>query len=122
MRQTRIFLLVIGIGLIGIIGCGGGDGSANVVTGKVTLGDKPVEGTIVFSGKGKEVVSSSINPDGTYKIEGVATGLNHITIKPLPKGMTQQGATPPRKYATADGGLTFEVKPGRNIKDCTLEP
>jgi len=114
----RVFLLGIGIGLIGIIGCGGG-GSGNVVTGKVTLGDRPVAGTITFSLKDK-TVTAPINPDGTYKIEGVAAGLNQITMK---GGVTKDSAAPPKKYATAENGnLKFEVKSGSNIKDFALEP
>ena len=115
MRHMRVFLLGIGIGLIGIIGCGS-DGSGIVVAGKVTVGDKPVEGTIIFTGKGKEVVTAPIYPDGTYKIESVATGQNQITIKGLRPG------TIPQKYATPQGNLNFDVKSGRNTKDFTLEP
>jgi hypothetical protein len=104
MRQTRVFLLVIGIVLIGIIGCGG-EGSGNIVTGKVTRGGNPVEGSITFSGKDKKVLAP-IYHDGTYKVDGVAAGPNQITIQEL-------------KNTTAN--LTFEVKPGKNTHDIPLE-
>ena len=112
----RFFLLGIGIGLIGIIGCGGG-GSGNVVTGKVTLGGRAVTGTIIFSGKDKTVMAP-IDPDGSYKIEGVAAGPNQITLK----GGVMKDSAPPKKYATTDGNLKFDVQSGRNTKDFTLEP
>jgi hypothetical protein len=118
MRHMRVFLLGIGIGLIGIIGCDGG-GSGNVVTGKVTFDGKPVAGTITFSGKDKTVTASMDPPDGSYKIEKVAAGLNQITMK---KGVTPKDmVAPPQKYATP-GNLKFDVQSGRNTKDFTLEP
>jgi hypothetical protein len=107
MRQMRVFLLVLGIGLIGIIGCPG-DGAGNVVVGKVTLGDRPVEGTIIFSGKDKKT-TAPINPDGSYRIDGLAAGPNQITVQTS-------------KNATAKGNLTFDVKPGKNTHDIKLEP
>jgi hypothetical protein len=103
MRQMRIFLLVVGIGLIGIIGCGG-EGSGNIVAGKVTQGGNPVAGIITFSGKDKKV-PAPINPDGTYKVEGVAAGSNQITIE----------STKNAKF-----NLTFDVKVGRNTHDIPL--
>jgi hypothetical protein len=106
MRQMRVFLLVIGIGLIGIIGCGG-EGPGNVVSGKVTLGGNPVEGSIIFSGKDKKVMAP-INADGSYKVEGVAAGPNQITIQTA-------------KNATEKGSRTFDVKPGKNTHDIPLE-
>ena len=110
MRQMRIPLLVIGIGLIGIIGCGV-DGSGNVVSGKVTLGGNPVEGgTITFSGKEKQQNMAPINTDGTYKIDKVATGPNQVTIQANIHG-----------GKNVKGNATFEVKPGINSKDFTLE-
>jgi hypothetical protein len=112
MRQLRISLVVIGIGLIGIIGCGG-DGSGNVVIGKVTLGDRPVEkGSITFSGKDNKIVMAPIDSDGSYKIEGVAAGHNQVTIDAIIQG---------NKSVTSKGKLTVDVKPGKNTKDFPLE-
>jgi len=111
MRQKRILLFVIGVGLIGIIGCGG-DASGNVVTGKVTLSGNPVDrGIITFSGKEKKV-SAPIDKDGSYKIEGVAAGPNQVSI---------DANIPGGKNGSVKGNLTFDVKPGKNSKDFPLE-
>jgi hypothetical protein len=112
MRQMRISLLVIGIGLIGIIGCGA-DGSGNVVVGKVTLGGNAVEGgTITFSGKDNKKVMAPIDKDGSYKIVDVAAGPNQVSI---------QANIPGGKNGSIKGNLTFDVKPGKNSHDFPLE-
>lgn len=118
MRQMRVIMLVFGITLIGIVGCGG-EGAGNVLVGKVTYNNKPVSGTITFFGKGNSV-AAPIDPDGSYKLQKLEAGLNQITLEGTP-GIKGDSVLPPKKYATK-GFLTYDVKPGKNSKDFALEP
>jgi hypothetical protein len=134
-------------GLSLLAGCGGGggldSGAKNEVNGKVTLGDKPVGGQVVFVyPDGKEAISP-IAADGSYLMPDPPTGLAKVYIKPLggaggpkgvpkgvPKGAPEMpaegpggpaGVAPPRKYqSVATSGLSFEVKTGKQTFNIPL--
>lgn len=131
-RVCRASLLFAGIALT--CGCGA---SKSVVTGKVSYKGKPLAmGTIYMVGADGIAAPAPINPDGTYRIEGVAIGTAKIGVSspkpPTPqmlaharKGRAPANAAPPPDVATwfeipdkyADpqsSGLTVELKSGPN--------
>jgi hypothetical protein len=139
VRWFGLTLLLLALGLTA--GCGGSGGAKNEVTGKVTLGDKTVAGTVTFVyADGREVVGP-INPDGTYLVTDPPPGQVKICVKGLPGGgtglpgpkggpemskdmPTTQGAgvSPPIKYAHAGTTpLTYEVKAGKHTHDLQLK-
>jgi len=129
-------------------GCGR-TGSETTVSGKVTLGDQPVAGVVTFvDSSNKEVASSPIGADGTYRVEKIPTGQYKVVVKaglgaappiagqpPTPKDAkpiemkdmgsmpgAQKTASPPKKYQTAStSDLSFEVKSGKNTYDIALK-
>jgi hypothetical protein len=136
-------LLLAGV-LVGA-GCGGGGGSAkNEVSGKVTLGEKPVAGTVVFVTSDNKELSGPIGPGGVYTIADPPVGQAKIYIKAAPnsggliappttKGGPEipkdgpvggaAGVAPPAKYTSAaTSGLTFDVKAGKQTYDIPLTP
>ena len=137
VRSFLAFLLVPM--LFCSVGCGK-SGSKNSVTGKVTLNQKPVSGSIAFVGKDGKEVLGPINPDGSYVVNDLALGDYKIVIKGIP-GMANgnvpagmggamkdasappaMGAAPPFKYASPNNGLTFNVAGGAQTKDFELTP
>ncbi len=140
--SLAVFLMVI---LAAIPGCPGAPQVTNLVTGKVTLGGKRVEGIVSFIGADNKSVDAPIGPDGVYNIANPPMGKVKITVKPAPGlaagvgGAVPQGAAPvggelkgkggkeyvpgvppPAKYATPDNGLTYEVKGGKEEKNLQL--
>jgi hypothetical protein len=119
------------------LGCAGkGD-----VSGRVTYNGKPlVWGTVQFEGSDKILKQGNINSDGTYTVQGVATGEAKVAVSsinpnssdfqvrqaeggPAPKPRPQvKGWFPiPNKYdAPHTSGLTFPVKRGENKHDIEL--
>jgi hypothetical protein len=130
-------LLLASFGMV--TGCGGKSGDKNTmkseVTGKVTLGDKPVSGQVVFVySDGKELVSP-ITGDGSYMLADPPTGSVKIYIRSMggtvvPKGGPDipkdapgggGGVPAPPKYASAaTSGLTYEVKAGKQEHNIPL--
>jgi len=143
---TRMPAVVLATALLAWIpGCP--DSSKNnVVSGKVTLGDKPVAGEVIFTGPDNKVASSPIL-DGKYSIVNPPMGMCKITLKgglaaggisvkdagkappdstkskevKMPEEKMATGVPPPKKYENPEtSGLTYEVKPGKHEKDIPL--
>ncbi len=135
-------LLVLLLGVAA--GCDkGGSSSANAVSGKVSLGDKPVSGLVVFVYADGKELSAPIGPDGTYTIDNPLPGQVKVSIKAMPGAMatgapkvagtpempkdgpamaTATGVPPPAKYQSATtSGLTYEVKAGKQTYDIPLK-
>ena len=77
------------------------------------------------SGKGN---GAFLNPDGTYKVEGLLMGEYNIGILADIPLMREPGAPPlpktaiPERYADVhSSGLTFTVVPGPNVYDIDLK-
>ena len=75
------------LAIIGLLGCGGSSGPARAqVSGKVTLGGKPLEGASVYfaSSDGKFVGFGKTGADGTYRLaQGAVPGPNKIFISKI---------------------------------------
>jgi hypothetical protein len=134
--------------LVLVPGCPGAGDVNNSVNGKVTVGDKPASGSVVFLGPDNKEVMGAISPDGTYNIPNPKKGLNKIAVKgtgmpalvqsggKMPgikeKDVPEQkdkmpdvggGVDPPKKYESFESsGLTYEVKgSGKEPFDIKLE-
>lgn len=139
-RALAILFLSVSLGVL--TGCGGGDKSGdagNAVTGKVTLNDKPVGGTVVFLYADGKEVAGPIGPTGEYVIANPPAGSVKVYIRgsgavapPPTKGGPEMpkdgpaagggGVAPPPKYqSAATSGLTFEVKTGKQTYDIPLK-
>jgi len=154
--RTSVVLLSRGFGflLLGFaafltLGCGsgGGDSSKNEVTGKVTLGDKPVSGIVSFVYSDNKEISAPTNAEGVYTMINPTAGTVKVAVKALPgattvapdavKGKKDKvdmpgagegptttvggGTPPPPKYGNpATSTLTYEVKAGKHTYDIPL--
>lgn len=96
---NRLARLLLGLGLVGLLGCGGGPAE---VTGAVTIGGKPLESGVVtfFPDNGAQPVASFI-AGGTYSAAGVPQGDCKVTVTPME---AEQGV------GTGAGGR--KLKPG----------
>jgi len=122
--------------LIVVVGCNP-PGPKNVVSGKVTYKEKPVEGTITFiTAAGKEFQGPITG--GTYFVNDIPAGEVRVTVKGPPKinvggagkdlpelpagkgPAVQMGVSPPKKYENPDNGLKFTVKGGKETKNFDL--
>ena len=117
--------------LIGLAGCGPATGT---VTGEVTVNGAPLdEGVITFSpaDKNGETVTRKIKA-GKYEAKMIA-GNKFVQISaPVVVGMRKESTHPdaplipeteeslPPRY-NSESELTFEIKPGMNTKNWTLE-
>jgi len=103
----------------------------------VTLNGQAVAGQVVFVGTDKTEVASPIAPDGMYRVNNPPKGQATVLVKgtgtpaggALPKdtkgpdvGGGSTGVAPPAKYATAAGGLTFDVTGGEQTFNIELKP
>ena len=120
------------------VGCAG----RGNVSGKVSYQGKPlVWGTVQFEGSDGVVKHGNIQPDGTYTVEGVATGPAKLAVssvnpqssdfQPIQReGMPPRPPRPevkgwfriPNKYETTfNSGLTYTVQRGNNEFDVKLD-
>jgi hypothetical protein len=128
----------VAAGLLALaVGCGGrGD-----VSGKVTYKDKPlVWGTVQFEGSDGILKQGNINSDGTYSVQGVATGEAKVAVSSINPNSTDfqprlvEGQSPPprpqvkgwfpipQKYDTPyNSGLAYPIKSGANTIDIELK-
>jgi len=138
-----LFGLAFGTVMIAALaGCGGGDKAE--VSGKVTLGDKPVAGFVTFiTADGKEFTAPT-DAEGKYLlvdvpigpvkvgVKGAPGGAGGLVAPPTPKGAPEMpkemtagvgsGVPPPAKYAApASSGLAYEVKAGKQTFDIPLK-
>jgi len=110
------------------------------VSGKVTLDNQPVTGTITFLYPDNKELNSPLGPQGNYRIQDPPPGTVKIIVKGMgaltpptkggpalpdmpgmPKGAT--GVEPPQKYTAANSTpLTYEVKGGHQTYDIPLSP
>jgi hypothetical protein len=137
LRDVRIAGLSFFAILLGLVGCGGGSDAKNSVTGKVTLNNAAVAGSVVFLYPDNKEATTLIGVDGTYVITNPPAGSVKVLVKP-PLGMGglkpppkdappmtggSTGVPPPAKYGSpATSKLTYEVKAGKQIHNITLEP
>jgi len=146
-RPGRLTLLLVAAVLVCLAGCSGKKPKSKV-TGKVTVGDKPVMGEVVFLGDDGKEFKGVINakdgiytlldaPNGQYKVavKGMGAGLNvpggggqvappkdapKMDMPDLARGQSVQ---PPAKYGDPKtSGLTFEVTGGEQTFDIPLKP
>lgn len=124
--------------LVFATGCGG----AGNVSGKVTYQGKPlVWGTVQFEGSDGLIKQANINSDGTYAVQGVATGAAKVAVSSInpkssdfqPRVVEGRPPPPPRpevkgwfpipeKYDTPHkSGLTYTIKAGDNTIDIELK-
>lgn len=138
-------LCLVPLTLALVVGCSGkGGGAKDSITGKVTLEDKPVSGTVYFVYADNKEVSSPIKADGSYQIDKAAPGKVKIVVKSMlgsagtglvapPKITDQpempkldgggQGVPPPPKYNAANtSDIEYEVQPGKHTFDIQLKP
>jgi len=133
MNAKRLALLLLGLGLVPLVGCGGGTAE---VTGTVTLKNQPLpNGTVTFFPEKGDPVATFVDngtytvpsvPYGTYRVSvmpnpeppGTTTSKSGRTLKPGEVDPTAKGAAPkkapgptvPEKYKSADtSGLTCQV-------------
>jgi hypothetical protein len=127
-------LLFAGVVVTSLPGCSASKAAAS---GKVTYKGKPLTmGTVFLVGADGIAVPGVINPDGTYRVEGVAIGAAKIGVsspKPVTREMAaraRKGRAPanaptpqdganwfeiPEKYADPQtSGLTVDLKAGEN--------
>jgi hypothetical protein len=117
-----------------VAACGCGPGQATV-SGRVTYKDKPVVyGAVTMVGPDEKAAFGTINPDGTYTVEGLTPGDVRIGItsrdpaksrgpRKVPPSTGGNGWVPlPRGYeSAANSGLACTVKSGSNTRDIDLK-
>ena len=127
---------LLGLLLVAVIGCSSGSGST--LTGKVTLNDQAVAGSVILVGPDKKEHTVPISPDGVYSVGGLAPGEYAVRLKgngpkpppppkdvPLPKdAVDKSGPTlqPPAKYTQGNTGLKVTVSGGAQTYDIPLTP
>lgn len=127
-------------GLAFTLGCGGGSEKKNIVSGKVSVNGKPVDGEIAFIGSDKTTTAPIGPGNGMYRMENPPLGNVKVTIRslavppgvkapPMPGGAKDVSTLPvgsavaaPPKYATPANGLTYDVQAGEHKKDFELTP
>jgi len=143
-RLSRLACFPLLFSTVFAMGCSGDGGAGkSEVSGKVTLGDKPVAGDVVFVYSDNSEMMSPIGSDGKYIMTTAKPGQVKIYIKPpmstsaggapMPKGGPEMpkegplaggggGVPPPAKYQSAAGsGLTYDVKAGKQVYDIPLQ-
>jgi hypothetical protein len=143
MKWTRLSAPLLGAaGLAFLAGCGPSTGH---LAGAVTFAGQPVtQGQVTVYGPDGEVLTVTISPDGTYRVENVPAGQVRIVVLPPPpadpegneivKVRAKEGkAAPiaPRAVKTpiparyedpGTSGLATTVKGGENKYDLVLTP
>jgi hypothetical protein len=145
----RLLTALTFLSVLGAAGCG--SSSSGTVTGKVTYKGAAVPGgTVSFFGADNWTGSAHLGEDGSYSIANVPAGTVRISVEtmtarppkpppgampkpptdaPVPKGSMYDPAAqakryvpiPPR-YADKDqSGLTYDVKPGKQVHDIKLD-
>jgi len=81
------------------------------VSGKVTLGEQPVNGIVVFRYDDGKEVTGPTTMDGTYKIDNPPAGKVHVSVKPLAGAQPTIGGTNLATGAPNMGGSDQRVPP-----------
>ena len=124
--------VVFGMALALLVGCGGPQ--VGTVSGTVTLDGRPVGGgTISFVSPSGNVVTASIQSDGTYVADNVLPGEVLVSVAPPPPQEDRQakkqakravsrpsGPWPERYGNPARSGLKCTVQPGANTYEAML--
>ena len=106
MRPVRFGPCLLAPLLLALAGCGGGPAS---VTGKVAHQGKPlVFGTVIVQGSDGVPMTGMILPDGTYAVEGVASGKVKIGVVSRDPG---RGAYRPGQAGRRDKEPAADAKP-----------
>ncbi len=149
-RRFGLGLLLAAPALLLAAGCSGGGSqmTKNVVSGKVTLKDQPVAGTVHFVYSDNKEASAPTGPDGSYSIPNLKTGSVKILVKAMPGASDTKlvappvggdkgaptvempgtnpvgtGVRPPPKYSDANTSpLTYDIKEGKQTHDIELTP
>ena len=143
MKWTRLPAPLVGaVGLLFLAGCGSPTG---VLTGAVRLADQPLTaGQVTVYGPDGQVITVTINPDGTYRVEDVPTGDVRIVVLPpapsdpggneIVKVWGKEGKAAPvapkevkspipaRYQDPGTSGLATSVKKGENKYDLMMMP
>ena len=134
------FVSSLALLLVVVLGAGcapGGKAPDGAVSGKVTLGGRPVAGQVVFVGGDHKEIAAPITPEGGYQINNPPKGEYQVFVKGLPAQgpppgaakapgdapplRAPTGAAPPAKYAQAGNGLKFTVTGGEQKYDIELK-
>ena len=132
------FRPAVAVALLALAGCGGrGDAS-----GKVTYQGKTlVWGTVQFEGSDGTLKQGNIDSDGTYSVQGLATGEAKVAVSSInPKSsdftpIRREGAPPPPPRPEVKGwfpipnkydsphksGVIVTIKSGANAIDIELK-
>lgn len=143
MMRAGLFWGGVLAGLLSWTGCGGGQ-EVGYVSGKVTLGGKPLsQGSVVFHNPSKGVVvAAPLGPDGSYTAKthqlaglppgeyqvsispaGVGSGEAPLVEKPTPSAASSGPVIPPKYLQPTTSGLKITVKAGKNPPlDINLTP
>lgn len=140
---TGILPGIVGVGLVVFVAAG--CGRPPRVAGSVTVNGAPLPAgrvTFLCDGAGKPAISSEISPDGTYEILSPPAGRARISVQtfaPRPKppagvdpgtgidysvGWEDTGPyvpIPERYHSPQTSGLVYEIRPGDQTFDITLE-
>jgi hypothetical protein len=105
--MTGVNRAVVGLAMLAAAGCG--PGSADV-TGTVTFKGKPVVcGTVVVFGSDGLPRSGTINPDGTFRVEGIRVGPARVAVtSPPPPGA---GPARPKSRGGREGDDGDKIPP-----------
>lgn len=133
--SRSILIVVVSIFCGAIPGCGtGGKGPSGMVSGKVTLQEKPVgSGYIAFNSSSKGTAAgANLSATGEFKLtDPLPLGEYVVTVSPPPAPpplSTPAGTQPPKseipeKYRSeAKSDLKFVVKAGANTANFDLKP
>lgn len=103
-RQTA-FSIVAFVAVVSISGCGGGKAS---VKGKVSYQGKPIlMGSVLLVGPDGVTFTGNIEPDGSYVVEGVASGAVRVgVISRKPVGGNRGNPESDRPRRTTDGAAS----------------
>jgi len=119
--------------VIGVAGCGGGGSSSAgvTVTGKVLLGDKPVEaGLVTFVTDDGRSASAQLGPGGEFTMTNAPTGKVYVGVntqmlrgqqqlhlqQSKGKEVLQFVDVPPRYADPKSSGLTEVIEAGKTIE------
>jgi hypothetical protein len=125
--------LIVGLGMsISLMGCGSGSSSTGVtVSGKVLLGDKPVEaGLVTFVTDDGRSSSAQLGPGGQFTMTNAPTGKVYVGVNTqMLRGQQQlhlqqsKGKevlsyveVPPRYADPKSSGLTEVVEAGKTLE------
>ncbi len=138
---SRLAALALLLTALAVCGCGKGR-HANIVTGKVYVGDKVATGgTVLFLDAEGNVARTAIGKNGAYQVAGLAPGpakvgvVGHAHVPPgLQTPVKGKPGGTPAEAAPEDGpvisaryadpeksGLTYEVRSGKQDHDIELE-